>query len=326
MMAALAAHAQTARSGARGAHAKMTRAASGKTRGPAIVDLGVSAFPYDGTVPDTGLPFLQSDADGTLFHDAPRGGKLLAAQTYADPRSLLFIPRTFDPRAPAALVLFLHGNLATLSRDVVRRQHVPEQVEGSKLNVVLVAPQLAVDALDSSAGHFWQPSFLATYLHAAAAGLATLSEGRIGADELDRLPVIIIAYSGGYLATAFALHHALGESHSRIAGVVLLDALFGEEQKFADWIVATHAQRFFVSAYSRSSADLDAKLESEMTAQGIPVLGALPARIGPGDVVFQPALGAVHNDFVTQAFSRNPLQAVLSRIDLARIDRASEGR
>ena len=298
--------------------------ASSKARGPEIVDIGVSAFPYDGTVPETdGTPFLQKDAGGNLFHIAPRGGKLLADKTYADPRSLLFIPRAFDPRAPAALVLFLHGNLATLSRDVVRRQHVPEQVEASKANVILVAPQLAVDALDSSAGRFWKQGFLDDYLRKAAEGLAALSDGRVGADEIDALPVIIVAYSGGYLSTAFSLQYALAQSRSRIAGVVLLDALFGEEPKFADWVIATHAQSFFVSAYSRSSSELNAKLEREVTAQGITFLRALPSRIVRGDVIFQPALGAVHNDFVTQAFGSNPLQSVLSRIDLARIGRGS---
>lgn len=296
------------------------------TLGPSIVEIGASAFPYEGVVPESdGKPFLQTDAAGNRFHDAPRGGKLSAGKTYSDPRSLLFIPSGFNLDAPAALVLFLHGNLATLARDVVRRQRVPEQVEASKLNVVLVAPQLAVDALDSSAGHFWQRGFLDVYLSKAAERLAALSNGRFGADEIDRLPVIVVAYSGGYLSTAFSLDYALAQSHSRIVGVVLLDALFGEEPKFAAWLTRRHADTFFVSAYSRSSADLNAKLEREAEAQGIALRRTLPAHIGPGDVIFQPALGAVHNDFVTQAYTRNPLQDVLARISLARFGKPSFG-
>ena len=48
------------------------------------------------------------------------------------------------------------------------------------------------------------------------------------------MPVILVAYSGGYLPAAFAL--AQGGAGERVRGVVLLDALYGEEDKFADWI------------------------------------------------------------------------------------------
>ena len=47
------------------------------------------------------------------------------------------------------------GNNATLSRDVIARQQIVRQLSDSGLNAVLVAPQLALDAQDSSAGRFW---------------------------------------------------------------------------------------------------------------------------------------------------------------------------
>ena len=58
------------------------------------------------------------------------------------------------------------------------------------------------------------------------------------------------------------------EARSRIAGVVLLDALFGEEQKFADWIAARTDNAFFVSAYSASSAALNLQLEDDPSRRG----------------------------------------------------------
>ena len=54
-------------------------------------------------------------------------------------------------------------------RDVVGRQAVVDQLEASGLNAVLVAPQFAVDALDSSAGHFWLPGAFAAFMDEAAA-------------------------------------------------------------------------------------------------------------------------------------------------------------
>ena len=41
------------------------------------------------------------------------------------------------------MVVFLHGHGATLQRDVIDRQRVPEQVSEAGINAVLVAPQLA---------------------------------------------------------------------------------------------------------------------------------------------------------------------------------------
>ena len=55
-------------------------------------------------------------------------------------------PEGFDLRRPALMVVFLHGHGATLQRDVIDRQRVPEQVSEAGVNSVLVAPQLASDA------------------------------------------------------------------------------------------------------------------------------------------------------------------------------------
>ena len=161
----------------RAAHARNGRFAEERAR---IAPIGLSAFPLEGdaasfTLPD-GTHFFETDAAGHHFHMAPRGGKLPEA-TYRDANSLLFVPKDFQPSERAALVLFLHGNLATLSRDVARRQRVPEQVEKSGNNLLLVAPQFATDALDSSAGNFWTSGFLDRYLEKAARALTVIGAG-----------------------------------------------------------------------------------------------------------------------------------------------------
>lgn len=290
------------------------RAPMTASRRAELVAIGVSAFPLKNNllVPGTTEPFFQTD-EGNRFHLAPRGGKLYEHPTYDDPRSLLVLPPPASK--PQALVVFFHGNLATLERDVVGRQRVVAQFERSGLNAALVAPQLAVNALDSSPGRFYEQGFLDDYLAAAGTALAERSQGRFTAAEVDALPVILVAYSGGYLATAYSLP-AQSHTKRRILGVVLLDALFGEEPKFADWLKEFRAKAFFVSAYSASSAALNGKLADELGRSGVTVLRTLPGRLKPGDVVLQAALTAVHNDFVTAAWTRDPLAAVLRRIDL----------
>ena len=62
---------------------------------------------------------------------------------------------------------------------------------------------------------------------------------------------MIVAYSGGYVPAAWALHK--GGASSRVIGVLMLDALYGEVDKYADWI-GRHPNAFFISAYTSSSA------------------------------------------------------------------------
>ena len=73
------------------------------------------------------------------------------------------------------IVVFFHGNGATLERDVRDRQLVPQQISDSGVNAVLLAPQLAVNAADSSAGKFWQPGGFKRFMDESASHLARLT-------------------------------------------------------------------------------------------------------------------------------------------------------
>src|SRR4051794_27219033 len=105
-----------------------------------LVPFETSPFPYSGPVPDKNMTFLDVVNGERHGHTSLRGGVYWQDLTYSDKRALLAIPRGFDIRRPAVIVVFFHGNLATLPRDVRNRQQVPRQVEQSGLNAVLVAP------------------------------------------------------------------------------------------------------------------------------------------------------------------------------------------
>jgi hypothetical protein len=192
------------------------------------------------------------------------------------------------------------------------RQQVPRQVGESGLNVVLVAPQFALDALDSSAGRFWEPGAFAQFLDEAADRLAQLFGDRRARSAFADLEVVLVAYSGGYQPAAFALER--GDAKDRVRGVVLLDALYAEEDKFADWIAQHRDRAFFVSAYSNSSRDVNAALKRLLSAQGVAFQEALPPRLTPASVAFVAVGDVVHNDFVSHAWVGDPLKVVLARI------------
>ncbi len=281
----------------------------------AYVEFRNSAFPYHGDVPASeeggGGPFLNVDENGRLGHKSPRGGVHWENETYNDRRVLVAASPNFDPKAPGVIVVYFHGNNATLARDVVGRQQTPRQVAASRLNAILVAPQMAVDARDSSAGNFWREGAFAAFLDEAESKIAHLYPSATRAD-FARMPVVIVAYSGGYLPAAFSLAH--GGARERVKGVVLLDALYGEPEKFARWIEQERGRAFFVSAYSSSSKSENAALRERLERDGVPTVAGVPATLGPGVIAFVDSGDVGHDDFVNYAWTSDPITDVLARV------------
>jgi hypothetical protein len=278
----------------------------------ALVPFDNSPFPYRGEVPGQNKPFLDVVTGERRGHTAPRGGIYWEAQTYSDRRVLLSIPKGFDPRRPALMVVFFHGNQTTLARDVRDRQQVPRQVAESALNAVLVAPQFALDALDSSAGRFWEPGVFGTFVSEAAERLTQLYGDDRVLQTFRGAPIVIVAYSGGYMPAVYAI--TVGGVADRVRGVVLLDALFAELDQYADWI-AQRPSAFFVSAYSRASRGENAELRRLLTERRVNFTTTLPPRLAPGNVSFLAAPDAVgHLDFVTHGGIDDPIKVLLSRM------------
>ncbi|WP_166652477.1 alpha/beta hydrolase [Enterovirga rhinocerotis] len=280
-----------------------------------LVPFASAPFPYDGDVPGKG-PFLDKRDGERRGHASPRGGVYWENPTYSDNRVLISVPKGFDPARPAVIVVYLHGNLATLEREVCRSQGVPRQVAASGLNAILLAPQLAVNALDSSAGRFWEAGGLRRFLDEAGAVLPAL----VGSGSHASLPVIVAAYSGGYLPAAFGL--SVGGATDRIVGLLLLDALYGEVDRFAEIVAARRGRMAFVSAYSASSRVENARLRSLLAARGLDSGEGVPPKLGPGTVSFVPTPPATeHGTFLTRAFAPDPLKVLLGRFETYRIGR-----
>ena len=67
----------------------------------------------------------------------------------------------------------------------------------------------------------------------------------------------------------------------RVRGVVLLDALYGERDKFVSWVEGPGRNAFFVSAYSTSSRDGNMAVEAELEQAGLDGEDGLPATLAP---------------------------------------------
>jgi len=277
-----------------------------------LVELETAPFPYHGEVPRTQKPFLDVIENGRRGHRTGGGRIYWEDETYSDRQVLLHIPKGFDIRRPSLLIVFFHGHGAKLADDVYLRQQVPAQISSSGINAVLVAPQLAVNAADSSAGKLWQPGAFARFLGEAAQQLAKLHGDPRSIRSFASMPVMVVAYSGGYLATAWSVHH--GGLGRRLRGVVLFDALYGELDIFADWIT-TQKSAFFVSTYAGSTEARNLLLQKMLAEREIGFSMELQPRLQPGSIAFLPgSRDAAHKDFLTHAWVDEPLKDLLTRL------------
>lgn len=277
-----------------------------------LVSMKSSAFPYFGNNPASESPFLNIAKGDRRGHRSYSGRVYWQDETYNDSRVLVHVPEHFDVRKPGVIVVFFHGNGATLERDVRDRQLVPRQITDSGANAVLLAPQMAVDAADSSAGKFWQPGGFKRFMTESAEHLARVTGDPNSASAFANMPIVIVGYSGGFLPTAWSLE--VGGISDRVRGVVLLDAVYGEMDKFASWI-ESHRSSFFVSAYTHYTARRDRELMGMLRQKGISVSEDMDEPLRPGSVVFvETGEGITHRDYVNRAWTQYPLKDVLVKM------------
>jgi hypothetical protein len=276
-----------------------------------LVEFETAPFPYHGKVPGEGKFFLDIDDTGRRGHRSPGGHVYWEDETFNDPRVLLHIPKGFDVRRPSLMIIYFHGHRAMIDRDVRDRQRVPAQISASGVNAVLVAPQFAVNAPDSSAGRFWEPGAFGRFLGEAAQQLGRMHGDPRAVRAFANMPVIVVAYSGGYLPTAWSL--ARGGVQKRLRGVVLFDALYGELDIFANWIRSDRSA-FFVSSYTKSTQIRNMELQRILTGREVAFSTSLQGTLRQGSVTFLPTADASHNDFVTHAWVDSPIEDLLKRI------------
>jgi hypothetical protein len=277
----------------------------------ALVGLQSAPFPYAGKNPRTDEPFLNV-SDGDRRGHRGWGRTYWQDETFSDNRTLIHVPKHFDAQKPGVIVVFFHGHGATLERDVRDRQQVPRQISESGVNAVLLAPQLAVDAADSSAGKLWQPGGLRRFVAESTEHIARMSGDPRAAKALAKMPVVIVAYSGGFVAAASSLD--VGGLEGRIRGVFLLDALYADLDTFATW-VADNRSAYFVSSYTPHLKRRNAEFMRVLRDKGIAVSEDMDQPLKPGRPVFVAAPeGINHRNFVTNAWTEHPVKDVLVKI------------
>jgi hypothetical protein len=194
-----------------------------------------------------GVPRLKSivrDSTGTtvwlsLDHAPFAGGG------YHDDTVIVFVPahyRYHEDEGVATLV-HMHGHNTTAEKAMVSHQ-LREQLADSRQNALLIVPQLAVMAADSSCGHLESQNGLVDLLKevlVTTAHEARSTLGDTGFPAGARLGTVCVsAHSGGYHAAACGLRTGGVD----VREVYLFDALYAEVETFRDWVIAKTGENY----------------------------------------------------------------------------------
>ena len=202
------------------------------------------SFPLPAFAQSARLKGLSRDARGTTLSLALDHAPFPASGAgYRDDTVHVFVPAHFryrDREGVATLVHF-HGHNSTAERAMAAHE-LREQLAESKQNAVLVVPQLALLAADSSCGKLESPGGLARLLAEAVATAAHEGQGSLGDTAFPanaRLGTACVsAHSGGYHAAACCLR----AGGTDIREAYLFDALYADVEAFRDWVVARRGQ------------------------------------------------------------------------------------
>ena len=186
------------------------------------------------------------------------------------PDVAVHVPQGFDATRRPGLVLYFHGwngcVIASLGDDDVpctagldprHASGLSAQIDEARINALLVAVELRVDAASGDAGQLILHGGLRDLLRELfAERLAPILGCVLETDELDR--VVVVAHSGGYQAAASAVRY--GEI-PQISEVDLLDAFYGANDVFADWAIqaieASDRPRRFVDLYTTTGGTFE---------------------------------------------------------------------
>ena len=156
-----------------------------------------------------------------------------------DDTVIVFVPERYRFRAEegiSALVHF-HGHNSSAERALAAHA-LREQLVDSRQNALLVVPQLALFAADSSCGQLASPGALSRLLGGAVSTAAKVGRKSLGDSHFPERPhlgrVCLSAHSGGYHAAACSLRGGGVD----VSETYLFDALYAESEVFREWVLA----------------------------------------------------------------------------------------
>jgi hypothetical protein len=184
-------------------------------------------------------PRLKTEARDTLGTTLVLGLPQAPFAGTGDDTVIVFVPDKYrfqSEEGVSALVHF-HGHNSSAER-AISAHALREQLVDSRQNAILVVPQLALFAADSSCGKLASPGALARLLGGAVSTAARVGRATLGDSRFPERPslgrVCLSAHSGGYHAAACSLR----QGGVDVSETYLFDALYAESEVFREWVLA----------------------------------------------------------------------------------------
>lgn len=220
-----------------------------KTKFPLTYSLSLASapFPYEGPQGDTKIPFFDHHDPKTneRCHTTSEGVCYPEKPYYTDSRVFIHVPQHFQPSKPWTLLFFFHGHHTDWSRDF-KTSPILAQIAESSANIILIAPQFAKDAADSSPGKFYQEGTFNVFLEDVCQNL----EKKIQKSNCTESEILFAGFSGGFKPIAYLLAQKSLSPH--LHAVLLLDAFYSEFDKFERWI-EKNPEMCWVNVYGEST-------------------------------------------------------------------------
>jgi hypothetical protein len=203
-----------------------------------------SAAPHVGSAPEPAATACEGNRPplpATLAYELRAGA--FPGSGHSD--VAVHVPPGFDATRRPGVVVYFHGwngcvgtALAdedapcTDDGDTRTASGIAAQMDAARVNALLVAVELRVDLPTGEPGRLAMPGGLRDLLRELFTDrLAEPLGCTLDVDGLDR--VVLMAHSGGYQAAASALRYG---DVAPITEVDLLDALYGADEIFEDWL------------------------------------------------------------------------------------------
>jgi hypothetical protein len=191
----------------------------------------------------------------TSFPDTGRAkghqydGKLYTAKEhYNDSTVLIIVPKNLDAKKSVDLVFWFHGWGNHVDSAAVRYELTKQFIE-SKRNAVLILAETAHDAPDSYGGKLENTGVFKALVNDVLQGLK--AKQLIGT-KCAAGHILLGGHSGAYRVMA----RILKNGQLPIDEVMLFDALYGETDKYMDWIKADTKHRF-INLYTDHGGTFD---------------------------------------------------------------------
>lgn len=198
-----------------------------------------------------------------------------AAKHYSDSSVMIISPKKLDAKKTVDLIFWFHGWGNNIDSAAVRYALI-KQFEASKLNVVLVLAETAKDAPDSYGGKLEKTNEFKELVNGV---IQKLKKERSIAKNCEAGNIILAGHSGAYRVMAYILQNG----NMPVQEVILFDALYGETDKFLNWIQADNSHRF-IDIYTNGGGT---NIESQQLAKKLPALNIPTDTTEESDVTIQ---------------------------------------